>query len=163
MFLSRIPEVIDLYCSAIAFSQFPPFWVWDRTLPQTILVVQNVYERKKVLALSELTIKQAQKDVERFLREWGKKWKRVDNHFYIFTHLSEETGELARDIINKELNLSVDRKPADLSQEKEAIARIADDLGDILIHLLEIANAYGIDLATAFKKSMNSNTRRFGI
>ncbi len=113
--------------------------------------------------MSELTIKQAQEDVERFLKEWGKKWKRVDNHFYIFTHLSEETGELARDIINKELNLSVNRRPTDLSQEKEAIARIADDLGDILIHLLEIANSYGIDLTAAFKKSMNSNTKGFGI
>lgn len=35
--------------------------------------------------MSELTIKQAQEDVETFLEEWGKKWKRIDNHFYIFT------------------------------------------------------------------------------
>ena len=113
--------------------------------------------------MSELTIKQAQNDVERFLDQWGRKWKRVDNHFYIFTHLSEETGELARDIINAELNLSKDRKPAELSQTKKAIAQIEDDLGDILIHLLELANAYGIDLAEAFKESMTSNRKRFGM
>jgi len=113
--------------------------------------------------LSELTIKQAQEDVETFLEEWGKKWKRVDNHFYIFTHLSEETGELARDIINAELNLSVDRKPAKLSQRKEAIARIEDDLGDILLHLLELANAYDIELAEAFRKTLISNKKRFGM
>ena len=113
--------------------------------------------------MSELTIKQAQEDVETFLEEWGKKWKRVDNHFYIFTHLSEETGELARDIINAELNLSVDRKPAKLSQRKEAIARIEDDLGDILLHLLELANAYDIELAEAFRKTLISNKKRFGM
>ena len=113
--------------------------------------------------MSELTIKQAQKDVERFLDEWSKKWRRADNHFYIFTHLSEETGELARDIINAELNLSTNRKPMEPSQRKEAIARIEDDLGDILLHLLELANAYDVDLAAAFRKAMTSNRKRFKI
>jgi NTP pyrophosphatase (non-canonical NTP hydrolase) len=113
--------------------------------------------------MSKLTIKQAQRDVETFLEEWGKKWKRVDNHFYIFAHLSEEIGELARDIINAELNLSVDRKPAKPSQRKESIARIEDDLGDILIHLLELANAYDFDVAAAFRKAMTSNRKRFGM
>ena len=113
--------------------------------------------------MSKLTIKQAQEDVETFLEEWGKKWKRVDDHFYIFTHLSEETGELARDIISAEFNLSADRKPAKPSQRKEAIARIEDDLGDILLHLLELANAYGVDLAEAFAKTLASNKKRFGI
>ena len=113
--------------------------------------------------MSELTIKQAQEDVERFLEEWGKKWKRVDNHFYIFTHLSEEIGELARDIINAELNLSADRRPVAPSERKEAIARIEDDLGDVLLHLLELASAYDIDLAEAFEKTLISNKKRFGL
>jgi NTP pyrophosphatase (non-canonical NTP hydrolase) len=115
----------------------------------------------EVQLLSELTIKQAQEDVEKFLEEWGKKWKRVDNHFYIFTHLTEETGELARDIINAEFNLSTDRRKP--SKKKETIARIEDDLGDILFHLLELANAYSIDLATAFKEAITSkHAKRFG-
>jgi NTP pyrophosphatase (non-canonical NTP hydrolase) len=113
--------------------------------------------------LNELTIKQAQEDVETFLEEWGKKWKRIDNHFYVFTHLSEETGELARDMINAELNLTTDRRPVEPSQRKETITRIEDDLGDILIHLLELANAYGVDLAEAFKRAMTSNRKRFGM
>ena len=113
--------------------------------------------------MSELTIRQAQRDVEKFLEEWGKKWNRVDNHFYMFTHMSEETGELARDIINAELDLSSDRKPVESSQRKEAIARIEDDLGDILLHLLELANAYSVDLAEAFEKTLVSNKKRFGL
>ncbi len=113
--------------------------------------------------MGELTFKQAQEEVEGFLGEWGKKWKRIDNHFYIFTHLSEETGELARDIINAELNLSAERTPAKSSHRKEAIARIEDDFGDILLHLLELANAYDIDLEAAFRRSMTSNRKRFGM
>ena len=113
--------------------------------------------------MSELTIKQAQADVERFPEEWGKKWKRVDNPFFLFTHLSEEIGELARDILNAELNLSTDRRPEMPSQRKEALARIEDDLGDILLQLLKIANAYDIDLAEAFEKSLISNKKRFGM
>lgn len=116
--------------------------------------------------MSELTIRQAQEDVEEFLEEWKKKLKRVDNlddHFYIFTHLTEETGELARDIINAEFNLSIDRRPVKPSRKEETIARIEDDLGDILFHLLELANAYSIDLATAFKEAItNKRTKRFG-
>jgi NTP pyrophosphatase (non-canonical NTP hydrolase) len=110
----------------------------------------------------DLTVKQAQEDVERLLEEWSKKWKRTDDHFYIFTHLSEETGELARDIINAELNLS-NRKTGEPMQRKEAIARIEDDLGDVLYHLLELANAYSIDLAKAFKKAIASIKKRYGL
>lgn len=112
--------------------------------------------------MSDLTIKQAQKNVERLLTEWGKKWKRIDDHFYIFTHLSEETGELARDIINVELNLS-NRKTGEPIQKKKAIAQIEDDLGDVLYHLLELANAYEIDLADAFKKATNNIKKRYGM
>ena len=118
---------------------------------------------ERVLVMSELTFREAQEDVERFLHEWGKKWRRLDNHFYIFTHLSEETGELARDIINAELSLSTDRKPLEASPSKEAITRIEDDLGDILFHLFELANAYDIDLDEAFEKSLASFKKRFGM
>jgi NTP pyrophosphatase (non-canonical NTP hydrolase) len=48
-------------------------------------------------------------------------------------------------------------------QRKEAIARIEDDLGDVLYHLLELANAYNIDLAKAFKKAIASIKKRYGL
>jgi NTP pyrophosphatase (non-canonical NTP hydrolase) len=62
-----------------------------------------------------------------------------------------------------ELDLSSDRRPVESSQRKEAIARIEDDLGDILLHLLELANAYSVDLAEAFEKTLVSNKKRFGL
>jgi NTP pyrophosphatase (non-canonical NTP hydrolase) len=44
-----------------------------------------------------------------------------------------------------------------------ARARIEDDWGDILLHLLELANAYDIELAEAFRKILISNKKRFGM
>jgi NTP pyrophosphatase (non-canonical NTP hydrolase) len=76
--------------------------------------------------------------------------------------LSEETGELARDIINAELNLS-NRRTGEPIPRKEAIARIEDDLGDVLYHLIQLANAYDINLAEAFEKAMISIKKRYGI
>jgi NTP pyrophosphatase (non-canonical NTP hydrolase) len=110
----------------------------------------------------DLTVRQAQEDVERPLEEWGKKWTRIDDHYYLFTHLSEETGELARDIINAELNLS-NRRTGEYITRKEAIARIEDDLGDVLYHIIQMANSYNIDLAEAFEKAMASIKKRYGI
>jgi len=110
----------------------------------------------------DLTIRQAQGDVKKFLEDWDKKWKRIDDHFYIFTHLSEETGELARDVINAELDLS-DRKTGESIQRKEAVARIEDDIGDVLIKLLQLAIAYDLDVAQAFRKAMDSIKKRYGM
>jgi NTP pyrophosphatase (non-canonical NTP hydrolase) len=76
--------------------------------------------------------------------------------------LSEETGELARDIINAELNLS-NRRTGESITRKEAIARIEDDLGDVLYHIIQMANSYGIDLAEAFEKATASIKKRYRI
>ena len=100
--------------------------------------------------------------MKKFLEDWDKKWKRIDDHFYIFTHLSEETGELARDVINAELNLP-DRKRGEPIQRKEAMARIEDDIGDVLIKLLQLAIAYDLDVAQTFRKAMNSIKKRYGM
>jgi len=100
----------------------------------------------------DVTIKQAQQEVKRFLEKQGRDWTQIDNHFYIYTHLSEEMGELARHIINADFNpLLKTRKHA---SRAKTIFQIKDDLGDILYHLFKLAIAYNIDLATAFEQAM---------
>ncbi len=109
--------------------------------------------------LKNMTIKQAQEEVKKFLEAQGKDWTQIDNHFYLFTHLSEEMGELARHVINVDFNLLLKtRKHA--SREK-TISQIEDDLGDILYHLFKIAIAYNIDLAKAFEKAMANIKNRY--
>ena len=110
----------------------------------------------------DLTIEQAQETVKSFLDTQEKDWTLVDNRFYLFTHMSEEMGELARHVINAELNLSTDRTTIEPVAKEGDLSLIRDDLGDLLYHILKLAIAYNIDLAEAFKESMSSIEKRYG-
>lgn len=110
----------------------------------------------------DLTIREVQREVESFLDQKGKGWTQIDNHFYLFTHLSEEIGELARHIITVEFGLGLDRRKEQPLSREEAISLIEDDLGDILYHIFKIAIAYNIDLAQAFEKAMTHIKSKYG-
>ena len=115
--------------------------------------------------LSKMTINQAQEEVRKFIDQQGKDWSQIDNHFYLFTHLSEEIGELARHIINKDFKIyereTSLRKARRAVLGEKAISQIEDDLGDILYHLCKLAIAYGIDLNEAFQKAMGKIKKRY--
>lgn len=108
-----------------------------------------------------LTIKQAQEEVKRFIDAKGKDWTQIDNHFYLFTHLSEEIGELARDIIDADTGLFAMFSRKRLSFE-EARQQVEDDLGDVLYHLFKLAIAYNVDLGGAFEKAMKNIRKKYG-
>jgi NTP pyrophosphatase (non-canonical NTP hydrolase) len=111
--------------------------------------------------LKNMTIKQAQQEIKEFIEKQGKDWTQIDNHFYLFTHLSEEVGELARHIIDADFNLS-DRKTREPMPRQKAISQIEDDLGDLLYHLFKLATAYNIDLGEAFEKAVTNIKNRYG-
>jgi len=111
----------------------------------------------------ELTIKQAQNEVRKFLYAQGKEWTQTDNHFYMFTHLAEEIGELARHIITSELRLDLNRTSKKPMRRKDVLSLIQDDLGDILYHLFKIAVAYNLDLNEGFKKAMHDIRTRYAV
>lgn len=102
----------------------------------------------------DLTIREAQRRVEKFLNQKGESWTQTDNHFYLFTHLSEEIGELARHLINVEFRLGSDRTKEQPLSKEEAVSLIEDDIGDIQYHIFKIAIAYNIDVAQAFERAM---------
>ena len=110
----------------------------------------------------DVTIKQAQQRVERFLDVQGKDWAQIDNRFFLFTHMSEEIGELARHMITAEFNLNLDRTARKPTPKEKVMSLIKDDLGDILYHIIKVAIAYDIDLAKAFEAAMSSIEKRFG-
>ena len=113
-------------------------------------------------ASKDMSIKQAQEEVEKFLEEQGKDWTQIDNHFYLLTHMMEEIGELARHIITAEFNLGLDRTSREAMPRKEILSLIEDDLGDILYHILKLAVTYDIDLVNAFGKAMLDIKGRYG-
>jgi NTP pyrophosphatase (non-canonical NTP hydrolase) len=95
--------------------------------------------------LRNMTFRQGQQEVKEFIEKKGKAWTQIDNHLYVFTHLSEEIGELARHIIDADFSLFSGFSRKCMSHE-ETISQIEDDLGDILYHLFKLAIAYNVDL-----------------
>ncbi len=117
--------------------------------------------------MSDMTLKQAQEEVREFIYAQGRDWSQIDNHFYLFTHLSEEMGELARHMINADFEIydreeSV-RKTREGIARENAVSRIEDDLGDLLYHLLKLAIAYNIDLSEAFEKAFSNVQKKVWI
>ena len=65
--------------------------------------------------------------------------------------LGEEIGELFK-AVRKAEKMRVD--------ERSAIGTIDEELADILIYVMCIANRYGVDLATALREKEEVNKRR---
>lgn len=109
----------------------------------------------------DLSIRQAQQQVNEYLKAKGEKWTKLSNHYLRVTHLVEEVGELARAVINLDADYGdPSRRGFNMSHE-ERLVSVQDSLGDILYHLLAISIAYETDLQTAFEGSMRSITTRY--
>lgn len=114
-------------------------------------------------SVEDVTIRQVQERIKKFLEEQSGDWTQIDNHFYLFTHMSEEIGELARHIITAEFDLNLDRTNEAPTPEERMSSLIEDDLGDILYHVFKLAVAYNIDLTTAIERAMSNIERRYRI
>ena len=109
----------------------------------------------------DLTIRQAQQQVNDYLEANGEKWTKLSNHYLRVTHLVEEVGELARGVINLDAEYGDPNRRSINQSREEKLAMVKDSLGDILYHLLAISISYGIDLQNAFETSMKSTTARY--
>jgi len=101
-----------------------------------------------------ITISEAQKMIKNFLDEMPPNWTLIHNRFYIFTHMLEEIGEVARNITYLELK----RRNKDFEETRSELAK---ELSDVLYHIFKIAIAYEIDLEKAFLTRINEIRRRF--
>ena len=91
-----------------------------------------------------MPLKQAQKDVE----EWAQQFK--DPYWQpleIMARLTEETGELAR-----EVNHRWGPKKKKSTEEKK---ELEDEMGDIIFTLCCLANSQNIDMDEAWKRVMD--------
>ena len=111
----------------------------------------------------DLTIRQAQQQVNEYLKAKGEKWTKLSNHYLRVTHLVEEVGELARGVINIDAEYGDPNRRGMNQFREEKLAIVQDAVGDILYHLLTISIAYEIDLQTAFQTSIRSITQRYPV
>ncbi|MHA1961032.1 MAG: MazG nucleotide pyrophosphohydrolase domain-containing protein [Candidatus Thorarchaeota archaeon] len=110
----------------------------------------------------KLTIRDAQEKVRRFVNSKEPSWAQLDNRFYLMTHMVEELGELARHMINFELELSPNRTRPGYDVKEAALPEIRDALGDLLYNVLKLGVSYAFDIEDAFVKSMERIRTRYG-
>lgn len=96
-----------------------------------------------------MKIEDMQRDVDEWIRNIGK------GYFSELTNmavLTEEVGELAR-VISRTYGEQV-AKPGDLRKS------LSEELADVLWVVICLANQTGVDLATAFRATLEKKTRR---
>ena len=99
--------------------------------------------------MNELTIKQAQQQVDEWIKTIG---VRYFSELTNMTILTEEVGELARIMA---------RKFGDQSfKDGESADNLADEMADVLWVLICMANQTGIDLEDALRKNFEKKTYR---
>jgi NTP pyrophosphatase (non-canonical NTP hydrolase) len=105
--------------------------------------------KNKLLMANDITIQQAQEQVDTWIKTVGVKYFSELTNLGI---LMEEVGELSRIMV---------RKFGDQSfKNKEEALLLADEMADVLFVLICLANQTGIDLATALEKNIQKKTNR---
>ena len=96
-----------------------------------------------------MTIKQAQKKVDTWIKQYG---VRYFNELTNMAILTEEVGEVAR---------IMSRKYGEQSSKKsDKNLKLDDELADVLFVLICIANQAGIDLTAALESNLRKKTKR---
>lgn len=95
-----------------------------------------------------MTIEEAQKQVDEWIRKYG---VRYFNELTNMACLTEEVGELARIIA---------RKYGEQSFKEGEKHDLGDEMADILWVLICLANQTGVDLTEALKKNLEKKTSR---
>ena len=95
-----------------------------------------------------MTIKEAQEQVDRWIRTVG---ERYFSELTNMACLTEEVGELARVIA---------RKYGDQSFKEGESCNLDEEMADVLWVLICLANQTGVDLTEALQKSFEKKTKR---
>ncbi len=95
-----------------------------------------------------MTIKEAQQQVDRWIKEYG---VRYFSELTNMACLTEEVGELAR---------VISRTYGDQSFKPGETPNLADEMADVLWVLICLANQTGVDLTQAFEENMKKKTKR---
>lgn len=98
--------------------------------------------------MDEITIREAQKMVDDWIKTYGVRYFSELTNMAVLT---EEVGELARIMA---------RKYGDQSFKEGEKHDIGDEMADVLWVLMCLANQTGVDLTEALKKNLEKKTKR---
>lgn len=104
---------------------------------------------KHNLKTDEMSLKQAQQDVDNWIQNHG---VRYFNELTNMAQLTEEVGEVARIIARRYGEQS--EKESDKNKD------LGEELADVIFVALCLANQTGVDLESAFYKKLDIKTQR---
>lgn len=102
-----------------------------------------------------MTINDAQKTVDQWIKEYGVRYFSELTNMAILT---EEVGELARIVARRYGEQSW--KPTDPRRQNNGKEALGEEMADVLWVLLCLANQTGVDLTTELQKSIEKKTSR---
>ena len=104
---------------------------------------------KQKLTFMEITIEQAQRQVEEWIRTYGVRYFSELTNMLLLT---EEVGEMARIIARTYGEQSF--------KESDRQKNLADEMADVLWVLICLANQTGVNLTEAFARNIEKKTQR---
>lgn len=107
--------------------------------------------------MTELTIKQAQQQVDDWIKTVG---VRYFNELTNLGILMEETGELSRLIVRLYGEQSFKKSEHHLALEADRKKLLGDEMADVLWVLICLANQTGVDLTEALQKNFGKKNTR---
>ena len=119
----------------------------------TIISPHPVTEPVEVLTLKSMTLQEAQRTVDEWIKTIGVRYYSELTNTAILT---EEVGEVAR-LMARLYGEQSFKQPED---EAAAPAQLAEEMADVLFVLICLANQTGVDLTDALERSLVKKTRR---
>ncbi len=116
-------------------------------------------EEEKTTLAQPITIAAAQADLRQFLDERGWYPANTEGRYYTTIHMMEELGELARVITHLE-----SRRAEVQELRDERVLQMDEfqiELGDVLCHVLKLAEAYNVSVEDCFVRTMAKNRRKY--
>ena len=104
---------------------------------------------KQKLTFMEITIEQAQRQVDEWIRTYGVRYFSELTNMVLLT---EEVGEMARIIARTYGEQSF--------KESDPQKNLADEMADVLWVLICLANQTGVNLTEAFARNIEKKTQR---
>jgi dCTP diphosphatase len=101
-----------------------------------------------------MTLDDLARELRRFATE--REWERFHTPKNLAISLAVEVGELLEHV-----QWGSDEEIAALAQNPEARAAVGEELADVLIYLVRLADAFGIDLLTAASAKIAANAVRY--
>ena len=111
-------------------------------------------EKEKLLKeINKLNNDSSLNDIQNYITEMMKINKFDNTPLELFCYLTEEIGELAKEIRKTEKNMDIDTR-------KKYDSCLKYEVADVFIYLIAICNSYNIDLFEAFKNKEQINLDR---